>query len=61
MQDRVQLNQWRTCLLGHTLEEMRVRVVYYYSRHDGVRKLRLQLTMLDALLEACARPPRFTR
>jgi hypothetical protein len=59
--DRAQLAQWRTCLQGHSMAEMRVRVVYYYSRHDAVRKLRLQLTMLDALLEACERPPRFTR
>jgi hypothetical protein len=59
--DRAQLAQWRTCLQGRSLAEMRVRVVFYYSRHDAARKLRLQLTMLDALLEACERPPRFTR
>lgn len=57
--DRVQLAQWRRCLLGNTLEEMRVRVVYYYSRHHEIRPLRLQLTMQDALLEACAKPPVF--
>ena len=61
VQDKAQLLQWRNCLQGRSMEEMRVRVVYYYSRHPEVRGLRLELTMLDAFLEACQRPPRFTR
>jgi hypothetical protein len=61
VRDRTQLALWRECLQGRTMEEMRVRVIYYYSRHEHVRHLRLQLTLLDALLEACQRPPAAAR
>lgn len=61
VQNRAQLALWQECLQGRSREEMRGRVVYYYSRHEHVRHLRLQLTLLDAFLEACRRPPAAAR